>query len=264
MPLCVLASLLLHAGLFAAGAYVAVDAAGGMGGGGQGGDEPASFTIHVRARGPEASPEAADASPSTSLIAPEDPNEAPTIPSVAQPPEMSPAAPLEKPPEVALAEVAPSPPSFPSLDEPPKSPVRGETNQAGIVEAGIAAHLAPSLGSGGGAGSGQGEGSGIHSGKGNDLPGPAARSSPAVLLFDPKPDYPPVAIRRGQEGSVLCAMRVGDDGRVEDVEILRSSGHPVLDRSASAALHRWIFEPAREDGRAVPSRVLHQVAFKLD
>ncbi len=63
---------------------------------------------------------------------------------------------------------------------------------------------------------------------------------------------------------MLCAMRVGREGRVEDVEILRSSGHPGLDRAAGEALRRWVFEPAREDGKAVTARVLHQVVFRLD
>ena len=54
------------------------------------------------------------------------------------------------------------------------------------------------------------------------------------------------------------------DVLLEDVEILRSSGHPGLDRAAREALRRWLFEPAREDGQAVAARVLHQVVFRLD
>jgi protein TonB len=83
-------------------------------------------------------------------------------------------------------------------------------------------------------------------------------------VSDPSPDYPQASVRRGEEGSVLCAMRVGQNGRVEDVEILRSSGHPGLDRAACESLRRWVFEPAREDGKAVTARVLHQVVFRLD
>jgi protein TonB len=83
-------------------------------------------------------------------------------------------------------------------------------------------------------------------------------------VLDPSPDYPLASIRRGEEGKVLCAMRVGLDGRVQDVEILHSSGHPDLDRAACETLRRWVFEPAREDGKAVSARILHQVVFRLD
>ena len=59
-------------------------------------------------------------------------------------------------------------------------------------------------------------------------------------------------------------MRVRAAGRVESVEILRSSGHPRLDQAAIDALSRWTFEPARSDGAATTARVVHQVAFRLE
>ena len=234
LPLCLGVSLALHAGLLAAAAYVAVGVAGGRGGGGDEGSGSSSFTIRVRARGSEG--ERAQAEPMK------------VVPPAAEP--VAPQVPEPTPPEAApvAAENPPLPPQ-PAAEQLPT-----EANT----------HEAPSSGSGGGAGGGDGSGTGSHEGEGADGKGPAVRSTPAQLLSDPSPDYPADSIRRGEEGSVLCAMHVDEEGHVAEVEVLRSSGHPTLDRAAAEALRRWIFEPARADGKPVAARVLHQVVFRLN
>jgi protein TonB len=136
-------------------------------------------------------------------------------------------------------------------------PVAAKSSGTAVPEQG-------SSGSGGGAGSGAGTGIGTHAGAGADGPGPATRASPATLVFGPKPEYPASSILRGEVGTVLCTIQIGADGRVTDVAITRSSGHERLDRSAVDALRRWIFEPAKADDRAIPSRFVHQVVFRLD
>lgn len=45
-------------------------------------------------------------------------------------------------------------------------------------------------------------------------------------------DYPWVARRRGWEGEVRLAMRVGASGRVSDLRVVGTSGYRVLDRAA--------------------------------
>ena len=53
------------------------------------------------------------------------------------------------------------------------------------------------------------------------------------------------------------------------MRVLRSSGHPELDREAARTLSRWRFRPARRDlggggeGRAVGSWVRQEVIFRL-
>jgi protein TonB len=43
----------------------------------------------------------------------------------------------------------------------------------------------------------------------------------------------------------------------------QSSGFPLLDEAAIAAVRRWTFEPARIDGRAVASQVVVPVRFSM-
>jgi protein TonB len=94
-------------------------------------------------------------------------------------------------------------------------------------------------------------------------PTPAPVVADAVPLATPRPGYPRLSRRAGEEGSVLCRLHVGADGRVRTVEVVESSGHERLDRAAAETLAAWQFEPRREDGRAVDARVLHRVTFRL-
>lgn len=80
---------------------------------------------------------------------------------------------------------------------------------------------------------------------------------------NPWPRYPPAARRRGIEGEVLLRVSVGVDGTAETVEVLRSSGHALLDREAQEALRRWRFEPARAAGQPVAATVEIPVTFRL-
>jgi len=73
----------------------------------------------------------------------------------------------------------------------------------------------------------------------------------AVVIVDRPPlVYPPAALRRGIEGTVLVGLRTAADGAVERTWLLRSSGSPVLDRGALDNVRRWRFDPATiEHGR---------------
>lgn len=86
---------------------------------------------------------------------------------------------------------------------------------------------------------------------------------PAVLLSRPKPEYPSLSVRLGEEGSVRCELSIDAHGTVVCVEVLRSSGFARLDQAARATLLDWRFAPARRDGAAIPSTLEHSVTFKL-
>jgi periplasmic protein TonB len=75
--------------------------------------------------------------------------------------------------------------------------------------------------------------------------------------------YPELARRQGIEGTVLLKMRITAQGRVEDVQVERSAGHPDLDQAATEAVRRWRFEPARRGGEPVAVWVVIPVEFKL-
>lgn len=66
-------------------------------------------------------------------------------------------------------------------------------------------------------------------------------------------EYPAYERLAGIEGRVVIKFVVGADGKVSDVEILRSAG-TGLDQAAMAAFDRLEFTPGRQNGEPVPVR----------
>lgn len=88
----------------------------------------------------------------------------------------------------------------------------------------------------------------------------------AQIAYDraPPPPYPSLAQRRGWEGDVLLRVHVDAGGRAREVEIVRSSGHALLDRSArDQVLQRWRFHPAMRNGEAVSAWAEVPIRFRL-
>ena len=77
------------------------------------------------------------------------------------------------------------------------------------------------------------------------------------------PDYPDAARRNHLQGVVLLRLHIGTDGTVTRVETLHSSGSAILDAAATAALARWHFLPAEQDGQPVVSYRDQPVEFLL-
>ena len=48
----------------------------------------------------------------------------------------------------------------------------------------------------------------------------------------------------GSMGTTFLRVYVAADGRVTDVQVDQSAGHPDLDRAAAEAVRRWKFGPA--------------------
>ena len=107
---------------------------------------------------------------------------------------------------------------------------------------------------------------------------PSAASGPSVASLPPdgvtqtavprggyqvRPSYPSNARRLGIQGTTLLSVFVATDGRVADVLIKQSAGHPDLDQAAADAVKRWRFEPARRGSEAVAMWVLLPVEFRL-
>jgi protein TonB len=86
----------------------------------------------------------------------------------------------------------------------------------------------------------------------------------ADYLQNPKPVYPSMSRRHGEEGKVVLRVRVGVQGTSLTVEIKQSSGHPRLDEAARVAVEQWRFVPARQGSEAVESTVLVPLHFSLD
>lgn len=88
-------------------------------------------------------------------------------------------------------------------------------------------------------------------------------SHPARVLRRYQPDYPRSARRDKVEGRVILDVQIGSRGRVGSVRVLNSSGSPVLDSTAIAAVKRWSFAPARKNGKPVSSQVHVPFRFSL-
>lgn len=81
--------------------------------------------------------------------------------------------------------------------------------------------------------------------------------------YQVRPSYPASARRLGIQGTSLLRVFVAADGKVGDVVVQESAGHPDLDHAATDAVRRWRFEPARRGTDAVAMWVLLPVEFHL-
>ena len=80
---------------------------------------------------------------------------------------------------------------------------------------------------------------------------------------NPKPRYPKVARKRGYEGEVKLKVFVLANGKVGKIEIIRPSGHEILDQSAPKAVRDWVFVPGKENGKEISSWVTVPITFQL-
>lgn len=80
---------------------------------------------------------------------------------------------------------------------------------------------------------------------------------------NPKPPYPQEARKKGYQGEVVLKVEVLSSGQVGKIELKRSSGHEILDRSALAAVKQWRFIPARKGETAIPFWVNIPIKFQL-
>lgn len=86
----------------------------------------------------------------------------------------------------------------------------------------------------------------------------------ADYLQNPKPVYPPMSRRLGEEGKVILRVKVSREGHPLTVEIKQSSGYPRLDEAARNAVERWRFVPARQGDQAIEAAVLVPLNFTLN
>jgi TonB family protein len=80
---------------------------------------------------------------------------------------------------------------------------------------------------------------------------------------NPKPIYPQEARKKGYEGEVILKVEVLQNGRVGQIDVKKSSGFELLDRSALATVKQWKFVPAQKGEKAVPLWVNIPVKFQL-
>lgn len=75
--------------------------------------------------------------------------------------------------------------------------------------------------------------------------------SEAGFLSNPKPDYPRLSRRFGEQGKVVLRLLILASGSVAKAEIETSSGYKRLDQAALEAIRNWRYLPAKQDGVAI-------------
>ena len=87
----------------------------------------------------------------------------------------------------------------------------------------------------------------------------ASGVEPAIVLSQPQPTLPPWAVGVEIDGVVTIDALIDEKGNVAETRVL--SGPRALQREAERALGLWVFEPARMDGKAIPSHLTLSVQF---
>ena len=167
---------------------------------------------------------------------------APSPPAAPPPPEAPPAT---EPPPTSSAPAAPSvaeTSSASTVSGPPAAPAATEGVGRSAAPPSTAVASVPS---------------------GEAAAGPITRSARPQGGYQVRPSYPSSALRQGIQGTTLLKVHVLIDGRVGDVLVQQTAGHPDLDQAAVEAVRRWRFEPARRDNDPVAMWVLLPVEFQI-
>jgi len=173
-----------------------------------------------------------------SLVAPATP------PKVTPLPPPPPTPPVRRPiaPEPRMITAAPTPAPAPFVAPPPPEPVPPEP--APVAVAAPVAPVAP------------------------PPPAPAPPrnlSASSVQYLEPlQVEYPRLSKRLGETGVVMLRIFIDEAGRVREVQVSRTSGHPRLDDAAMAAVQKARFKPPSENGQAVSGYAQVPVDFQLE
>ena len=91
-------------------------------------------------------------------------------------------------------------------------------------------------------------------------PPPAPPAAPAVqlpssnadYLNNPKPVYPAMSKRLGEQGKTIIRVLIGVDGLPKSASIRESSGYERLDEAARTAVMSWRYVPGKRNGVVEP------------
>lgn len=168
--------------------------------------------------------------------APEPPAPAPAAPPTPQLPK--PQQPKPQPPKPAPKPVQKAPPLPKAIADPTPAPDAPtgtlESESAPVADTAPPAPAAPAQAAPAAAPSG--------------APEVVLPSSNAAYLNNPRPSYPSISRRMGEQGKVMLRVLVSTDGRPEQIELKESSGFDRLDKAAMAAVKNWRFVPGKRNG----------------
>jgi TonB family protein len=94
----------------------------------------------------------------------------------------------------------------------------------------------------------------------NSAGGSVSGVAPSVLLYAPDPTYTRAARQAHVNGTVVLRGKVGVDGCLREVKVIRSLGYG-LEESAAYAVQRWKFKPFQENGKPTVKDIHIEVNF---
>ncbi|MDO8263304.1 MAG: energy transducer TonB [Gallionella sp.] len=97
-----------------------------------------------------------------------------------------------------------------------------------------------------------------------EAPPAPARVELPDYLHNPKPPYPPLSRRLGEQGKVVVRVLVGVDGTAQDADLKQSSGFPRLDQAALKAAKAWRYVPGTRAGVPEAMWVYVPIPFVLE
>lgn len=86
----------------------------------------------------------------------------------------------------------------------------------------------------------------------------------AAHLNNPRPAYPALSRRLGEEGKVLLDVYILANGNVGEVKLNTTSGFSRLDNAALQAVRTWKFLPATQGAKPIAYWYLQPVSFNLN
>jgi protein TonB len=119
--------------------------------------------------------------------------------------------------------------------------------------------------------------------KPEEKPQPPPPPKPEMTIPEPKPPteeyvpvtqptyaeqathvYPPEAARRHQQGTVILILYINGSGTLDKIEIVKSSGYPLLDEAAIREMKLSKFQPAMDGAIPIRSRAQASVTYRLE
>ena len=89
-------------------------------------------------------------------------------------------------------------------------------------------------------------------------------STQADYLNNPRPPYPPLSRRLGEQGKVVLRVFIETDGTAARAEIRTSSGFERLDQAALQTVLRWRYVPGKRGGTPEAMWVTVPINFVLE
>lgn len=89
-------------------------------------------------------------------------------------------------------------------------------------------------------------------------------SSSADYLNNPRPPYPPLSKRLGEQGKVVVRVFIEANGAASRAEIRSSSGYDRLDQTALQTVLKWRYAPGKRNGVAEAMWFNVPISFVLE